>query len=176
MEPRISYAKAAPGVVNAMLDVSKYLRNCGLEESLLYLIDLRASQINGCAFCIDIHWKDLRAAGETEHWLYGLDAWKESPYYSDRERAALVWTEAVTTVNGGHVPDEVYEQVRPFFSQKELADLTLAIVQINGWNRLNIAMRTVPGTYQPAMARAQEACLIRNLDPFTERTQRSANA
>jgi AhpD family alkylhydroperoxidase len=136
-----------------MLDVSNYLRKCGLEESLLLLIDLRASQINGCAFCIDMHWKDLRAAGEGEQRLYGLDTWEESPYYTDRERAALAWTEAITTVKDGHVPDEVYEKVRPFFSEKELADLTLAIVLINGWNRLNIALRTVPGTYQPAKAR-----------------------
>jgi|ERR1700732_2746269 AhpD family alkylhydroperoxidase len=153
MEPRINYVKAAPGVLDAMLGVSNYLRKSGLEESLLNLINLRASQINGCAFCLDMHWKDLRAAGEEEQRLYGLDAWEESPYYSDRERAALAWTEAVTTVKDGHVPDEVYEQVRPFFSEKEIADLTLAIVLINGWNRLNIAMRTVPGTYQPAKVR-----------------------
>jgi alkylhydroperoxidase family enzyme len=100
-----------------------------------------------------MHWKDLRAAGEAEQRLYGLDAWQESPYYSDRERAALAWTESVTNVREGHVPDEVYEQVRKFFSEKELADLTLAVVTINGWNRLNIAARTVPGTYQPARAR-----------------------
>jgi AhpD family alkylhydroperoxidase len=153
MEPRINYVKAAPGVLDAMLGVSNYLRKSGLEESLLNLINLRASQINGCAFCLDMHWKDLRAAGEEEQRLCGLDAWEESPYYSDRERAALAWTEAVTTVKDGHVPDEVYEQVRPFFSEKEIADLTLAIVLINGWNRLNIAMRTVAGTYQPAKVR-----------------------
>lgn len=153
MEPRVNYMKAAPGVVNAMLDVSKYLRNSGPEESLLNLINLRTSQINGCAFCIDMHWKDLRAAGETEQRLYGLEAREESPYYSDRERAALAWTEAVTKVKDGHVPDEVYEEVRRHFSQKELADLTLAVVLINGWNRLNIAMRTVPGNYQPAKTR-----------------------
>jgi AhpD family alkylhydroperoxidase len=153
MEPRINYVKVAPGVLDAMLGVSNYLRKCGLEESLLNLIGLRASQINGCAFCLDMHWKDLRAAGEQEQRLYGLGAWEESPYYSDRERAALAWTEAVTNVKDGHVPNEVYARVRRFFSEKELADLTLAIVLINGWNRLNIAMRTVPGTYQPAKAR-----------------------
>ena len=153
MEPRISYAKVAPGIVDAMHGVTSYLRKCGLEESLLNLIDLRASQINGCAFCIDMHWKDLRSAGEQEQRLYGLDAWEESPYYSDRERAALAWTEAVTSVEDGHVPDAVYEQVRQLYSEKELADLTLAIVLINGWNRLSISMRTVPGTYQPAKAR-----------------------
>ena len=153
MQPRINYAKAAPGVLQAMLDVTNYLRECGLEESLLNLVDVRASQINGCAYCLDMHWKDLRAAGETEQRLYGLDAWEESPYYSDRERAALAWTEAVTNVKDGHVPDEAYEKVRAFFSEKELANLTLAIVQINGWNRLNIAMRTVPGSYQPTKTR-----------------------
>jgi len=153
MEPRIDYAKVAPGVVNAMLEVTNYLRKSELEESLLNLIYLRASQINGCAFCIDMHWKDLRAAGEGEQRLYGLDAWEESPYYSDRERAALAWTEAVTKVKDGHVPDEVYERVHPFFTEKELADLTLAIVLINGWNRLNIAMRKFPGAYQPAKVR-----------------------
>jgi AhpD family alkylhydroperoxidase len=153
VQPRINYVKVAPGALDAMLGVSNYLRKCGLEESLLNLIDLRASQINGCAYCLDMHWKDLTAAGEGEQRLYGLDAWEESPYYSDRERAALAWTEAVTNVKDGHVPDEVYEQVRAFFSEKELADLTLAIVQINGWNRLNIALRTVPGSYRPGKAR-----------------------
>jgi AhpD family alkylhydroperoxidase len=152
VQPRINYLKVSPGLLEAMLGVSNYLRNCGLEESLLTLIELRASQINGCAFCLDMHWKDLRAAGEGEQRLYGLDAWEESPYYTDRERAALAWTEAVTNVQSGHVPDEVYEQVQPFFSETELADLTLAIAQINSWNRLNIAMRTVPGAYQSAKA------------------------
>jgi AhpD family alkylhydroperoxidase len=150
MEPRINYVKVAPGVVEAMLGLSNYLRKSGLEVSLLNLVHLRASQINGCAFCIDMHWKDLRAAGENEQRLYGLDAWEESPYYSDRERAALAWTEVVTNVRDGHVPDQVYEHVRKSFTEKELADLTLAIAAINGWNRLNIAMRTVAGTYQPA--------------------------
>jgi AhpD family alkylhydroperoxidase len=135
-----------------MHGVSNYLQKWGLEESLVHLIDLRASQINGCAYCVDMHWKDLRAAGEGEQRLYGLDAWEESPYYSDRERAALAWTEAVTNVKDGHVPNEVYERVRPFFSEKELADLTLAIAHINGWNRFLIAMRGVPGRYQPAKA------------------------
>ena len=154
MEPRINYAKVAPGVVETMLGLSNYLRKSGLDESLLNLVYLRASQINGCAFCIDMHWKDLRAAGENEQRLYGLDAWEESPYYSDGERAALAWTEAVTNIRVGHVPDEVYEHVRKSFTEKELADLTLAITTINGWNRLNIAMRTVAGTYQPVRAHA----------------------
>jgi AhpD family alkylhydroperoxidase len=153
MEPRINYTKVAPGVFEAMFGLSNYLRKCGLEESLINLVCLRASQINGCAYCLDMHWKDLRAAGEEEQRLYGLDAWEESPYYTDRERAALAWTESVTNIQEGHVPDEVYEQVRKAFSEKELADLTLAVTAINGWNRLNIAGRTVPGTYQPAKAR-----------------------
>jgi AhpD family alkylhydroperoxidase len=154
MEPRINYAKVAPDVFEAMLGLMNYLRKSGLDESLLNLLCLRASQINGCAYCLDMHWKDLRAAGETEQRLYGLDAWEESPYYSDRERAALAWTEAVTNIREGHVSDEVYEHVRKYFTEKELADLTLAITAINGWNRLNIAARTVAGTYQPAKSRA----------------------
>ena len=153
MEPRIN-PMAAPGVIEAMLGLSNYLRKSGLlDESLVNLISLRASQINGCAYCIDMHWKDLRAAGETEQRLYGLDAWEESPYYTDRERAALAWTESVTNIREGHVPDEVYERVREFFSEKELADLTLAVAAINSWNRLNIAVRTKPGTYHPPKAR-----------------------
>src|SRR5262245_44715221 len=137
-----------------MLGLSSYLRKSGLEESLVNLVCLRPSQVNGCAYCIDMHWKDLRSAGETEQRLHGLDAWEESPYYSDRERAALAWTEAVTNVQDGHVPDDVYHQVQKFFSEKELADLTLAIAAINAWNRLNIAGRTVPGSYRPARAHA----------------------
>jgi AhpD family alkylhydroperoxidase len=154
MEPRISFPKVTPGGFQAMLDLSNHLGKSGLEESLLNLICLRASQINGCAYCIDMHWKDLRAAGEGEQRLYGLDAWEESPYYSDRERAALAWTDAVTNIREGHVTDQVYDRVRKSFSEKELANLTLAITVINSWNRLNIALRTVPGTYQPAKAHA----------------------
>ena len=111
---------------------------------------LRASQINGCAYCLDMHWKDLRAIGESEQRLYSLDAWEESPFYTDRERAALAWTEAVTRVSDEHVPDDVYDKVRIHFTEKELADLTVAIATINAWNRLSIAGRAVPGTYQPA--------------------------
>jgi AhpD family alkylhydroperoxidase len=150
MKPRIDYTKINRGVYEAMLGLEKYLHQSGLDETLLNFVRLRASQINGCAYCIDMHWKDLRAAGESEQRLYGLDAWEESPYYSERERAALAWIEAVTNVREGHVPDAVFEQVRKSFSDQELADLTLAIVSINGWNRLNIAARTVPGSYQPA--------------------------
>ena len=153
MEARFNYVKAAPGVFKAMLGLVQYLHECGLEESLLTLMDLRASQINGCAYCLDMHWKDLRAGGETEQRLYSLDAWRESPFYTDRERAALEWTEALTLITNGRVPDEVYEQVRQHFNDKELSDLTLAVVTINGWNRLNISARTVPGDYQPAKPR-----------------------
>ncbi|HZI57128.1 MAG TPA: carboxymuconolactone decarboxylase family protein [Verrucomicrobiae bacterium] len=155
MEARFNYVKAAPGLFKAMLDLGHYLRESGLEESLLNLVNLRASQTNGCAYCLDMHWKDLRASGENEQRLYSLDAWRESPYYTERERAALEWTEAVTLPTNGHVPDEVYAAVRPHFSEKELSDLTLAVVAINGWNRLNIAARTVPGDYQPGQFRVQ---------------------
>jgi len=150
MEPRIDYLKSARGAYHAMLGLEHYLQQCGLEESLLHLLKLRVSQLNGCAYCIDMHWKDLRAIGESEQRLYGLDAWEESPYYTDRERAAFAWAESVTNIQDGHVPDSVYDEVKNFFSEKELADLTLAITTINSWNRLSIAARTVPGTYQPA--------------------------
>jgi AhpD family alkylhydroperoxidase len=135
-----------------MMEFGAYLPRCGLAPELVDLILLRASQINGCAYCIDMHSKDLRASGETEQRLYLLDAWREAPFYNDRERAALAWTEAVTRVTDGHVPDEVYEQVRAQFSEEEIANLTLAVVAINSWNRLNIAFRTVAGSYQPATA------------------------
>lgn len=150
MQQRIDFAKVAPGAYQAMLGLEKYLHQCGLEEQLIHLIKLRASQINGCAHCIDMHWKDSRAMGESEQRLYGLDAWEESPYYSDQERAALAWTEAVTNIQDGHVTDAVYEQVRKHFSEKALADLTLAVATINAWNRLLIAARTPAGGYQPA--------------------------
>ena len=155
MEARFDYAKAAPRALKAMLGLGQYLHECGLERSLLTLVDLRASQINGCAYCIDMHWKDLRALGESEQRLYLLDAWRESPFYTDRERAALEWTEALTLITNGHVPDEVYEKVRPHFREKELSDLTLAVVGINAWNRLNISARTVPGGYKPGQFREE---------------------
>lgn len=157
MEPRMIFPKVAPEGFAAMLALSNYLHKSGLDESLINLICLRASQINGCAYCLDMHWKDLRAAGDSEQRLYGLDAWEESPYYSERERAALAWTEAVTNVRDGHVPDEVYERVRKTFTPKELAELTLAITVINSWNRINIALRTPAGSYQPARAHAAKS-------------------
>ncbi len=150
MEARIDHRKVAPGAMNALYGVEKYLHTCGLPEKLLHLIKLRVSQINGCAYCIDMHSKDLRAAGDTEQRLYLLDAWHEAPFYTDRERAALAWAEAVTRITEGHVPDAVYEQARRQFSEAELVNLTLAVITINGWNRLAIAFRSVPGSYQPA--------------------------
>jgi AhpD family alkylhydroperoxidase len=138
-----------PGIIHAMLGLEKQVSKGGLDNKLLDLVRMRASQINGCAYCLDMHSKDARTAGETEQRLYGLNAWRETPYYSARERAALEWTEALTLVTEGHVPDDVYERVRQEFSEDELAHLSLAIVAINGWNRLNVAARTVPGDYVP---------------------------
>lgn len=157
MDPRFEIAKAAPGVYKALIGVEEYLHQCGLEEKLIHLVKLRASQINGCAFCLDMHWKDLIADGEDPQRMYSLEAWEECPYYTDRERAALAWTDAVTLVADGHVPDSVYEKVRPFFNDKELSDLTLAIATINSWNRLAIASRTRPGTYQVQQRRERKA-------------------
>lgn len=153
---RYSQAKVAPDGMKAMLGLERYLHECGLEESLLHLIKLRASQINGCAFCLDMHWKDLKSIGESDHRLYELDAWEETSFYSDRERAALAWTDAVTKVSETHVPDTLYNEVRKQFNEKELADLTLAIATINAWNRLNIAARTDAGTYQVTTAKIQK--------------------
>lgn len=149
MEERFSISKAAPGVYHAMLGLEEYLKGCGLEPKLLDLIKLRASQVNGCAYCIDMHWKDLAAAGEKEQRMYGLDAWREASYYTERERAALGWAEAVTNVREGHVPDEVYDEAKKQFTDKELSNVTLAVAAINAWNRLAIASRAVAGNYQP---------------------------
>jgi AhpD family alkylhydroperoxidase len=146
---RWDYKNDAPGVYKAMSGFEAYLRTCSLEHNLRFLVMLRASQVNGCAYCIDMHWKDLRAVGEEEKRLYSLDAWRDCPYYTDRERAALEWTEAVTLVADARVPDSVYDSVRKHFTMKELADLTLAVVAINGWNRLLISARREPGDYQP---------------------------
>jgi AhpD family alkylhydroperoxidase len=146
----MDFMKTASDGYQAMSALESYVRQSGLEHSLLELVKTRASQINGCAFCLDMHTKDARAGGETEQRLYALSAWQETPFFTDRERAALTWTEAVTRVADTHVPDDVFELVREQFTEKELADLTLAIVTINGWNRLAIAFRKVPGSYQPA--------------------------
>ena len=151
MTPRFNYADAAPGVYDAMDPVDQYLDQSSLEAPLLHLVRLRASQLNGCAYCIDMHWKDLRALGESEQRLYSLDAWRESPGYTARERAALEWAEAVTRVADDHVPDSVHAAVEPHFSRTELADLTFAIAVINAWNRLSIAARLVPGRYRSSL-------------------------
>ena len=150
MKPRMEYWKAAPGGYKAMMAVEAYLRESGLEKTLLHMVKLRASQINGCAYCIDMHWKDARAAGESEQRLYGLDAWREAGYYTDRERAALEWTEALTNIADGHAPDGVYEIVRTHFADKELADLTWVIAAINAWNRIAIGFRSEAGSYRVA--------------------------
>ena len=159
MNPRIDYFKMGTRPVQPLLQVEAYLSNCGLEHRLLHLVKMRASQINGCAYCLDMHSKDARAAGDSEQRLYCLDAWRESPFYSERERAALEWTEAVTVLTEGHVSDMVYEVVREQFTEAELVNLTLAIAMINSWNRLNIAFRTVPGGYRVGMHSAPGECV-----------------
>lgn len=150
MNPRMNWAKIEPDAYTAMVALERYVRGSGLDKKLVELVKLRASQINQCAYCIDMHWKDLRAEGETEQRLYGLNAWRESPYYTDRERAALEWTEAVTVLTDGFVPDELYERVLIHFTEADLVKLTMAIIVINGWNRLSVSFRGVPGQYQPA--------------------------
>ena len=154
MSQRIEYDKVAPGAFRAMLGLEKYLHTSGLEASLLHLIKMRASQINGCAYCLDMHSKDARAGGETEQRLYLLNAWREAPFYTERERAAFEWTEALTLISENHVPDEIYNHVREHFSEQELVDLSLAVVTINAWNRLAISFRSEPGEYQPATVKA----------------------
>ena len=149
MSSRIDHTKIAPGALQAMFGLEKYLAECAIEQSLRNLIKVRASQINGCAYCIDMHWKDARAAGESEQRLYGLAAWREAPYYSERERAALAWTEELTLIAEHHVSDELYEQTRRQFSEQELVDLTLAVGTINAWNRIAISFRSEAGSYQP---------------------------
>ncbi|MCC6676833.1 MAG: carboxymuconolactone decarboxylase family protein [Phycisphaerales bacterium] len=152
MQPRFNIGHLAPGAYQAMMGLEAYLASCGLEPGLIHMLKLRASQLNGCAYCIDMHWKDSRAGGETEQRLYGLDAWEESPYYTDRERAALAWIEAVTNLHDGHIPDAAYDRTRAHFSEKQIADLTVLAATINSWNRFSIAARTVPGGYKPRAA------------------------
>jgi AhpD family alkylhydroperoxidase len=152
MEPRLDYRKYAPEALNSLLALEEYLAGSGLEHKLIHLVKMRASQINGCAYCLDMHSKDARAAGETEQRLYALDAWAETPFYTERERAALAWTETLTLVSETHVPDSAYQEARKLFSEKELVDLTYVVAAINVWNRLAIALRAVPGRYRPASA------------------------
>lgn len=149
MKSRIEFQRVSPRALQAMMGLQAYVNGSGLEHSLLELVKMRASQVNGCAHCLDMHSKDARAAGESEQRLYLLDAWREAPMYSARERAALEWTEAVTQVSEDHVPDAVYRAVREHFTEEELVNLTLAVVAINGWNRLSIAFRAEAGSYRP---------------------------
>jgi AhpD family alkylhydroperoxidase len=150
MAARLDYGKASPEATRALYALEMFVKGSGLDHSLLELIKLRASQINGCAFCVDMHWKDARAAGESEERLYMLSAWEEATVYSDKERAALALTEAVTLVSQTHVPDAVFEEAKKHFSDKELTNLIVAISTINAWNRLSITFRAEPGRYQPA--------------------------
>ena len=154
MQQRIDYKKVAPEAYKAMQGIEAYVRGSGLEHSLLELVKTRVSQINGCAHCLDMHTKEARAAGETEQRLHLLPAWREAPFYSDRERAALAWAEAVTQISTNGVTDELYAEVRRHFDEKALVDLTLAIVGINGWNRLAVSFRSETGSYQPKAAQA----------------------
>lgn len=156
MQARLDPRKVAPEAMKAMSNLHAYVGKCGLDHKLLELVKLRASQINGCAWCMDMHTKELRAIGEIEQRLYLLSAWRECPFYSERERAALTWTEALTLLAEGNVPDKVFALARSQFSEEELIKLTLAIVAINGANRINIAFRTVPGNYEPAVRTAAE--------------------
>ena len=149
MQPRLNPFAISSEAYKALANVEAVLRGSSIEKTLRELVKVRASQINGCAYCIDMHWKDARAGGETEQRLYGLSAWEESAYYTERERAALAWTESATTLTKDHMPDALYEDVRKHFSEKEIVDLTFVVAVINAWNRLAIAFRAPAGTYEP---------------------------
>ena len=149
MATRLNYIKAAPKAYQAMSQLEHYVKNCGLEASLIELVKIHASQINGCAYCIDMHTKDARANGESEQRIYLLSAWREVPFYNERERAALEWTEALTMITDNHVPDEIYEHVKPHFTDEELVNLSVTVATINAWNRLAISLRSEVGSYQP---------------------------
>jgi AhpD family alkylhydroperoxidase len=151
MNPRIDLRRVNPKVRQHLLAIGGYLHGSSLGSRLLYLVEIRASQINGCAQCLDMHTQDARAEGESEQRLYTLAGWRETPFFDERERAALEWTETVTLVAQTRVPDEVYERVKQHFTEQELIDLTLAVTQINMWNRLNVAFRTLAGNYRPGM-------------------------
>ncbi len=154
MQPRIDYRKYAQESLKSMLSLEKYIAESGLEPKLIHLVKMRASQINGCAYCLDMHSLDARATGETEQRLYTLEAWRETPFFTDRERAALDWTEALTLIAQTHAPDEIYEALKAHFSEKEIVDLTFVVGAINLWNRLSISLRAVPGHYKPPKAAA----------------------
>ena len=148
-QPRIDYRTASPEAIKGMYELESFVRNSGLDHKLLHLIKTRASQMNGCAFCIDMHTKDARAVGETEQRLYALNAWRETPFFTDQERAALAWTEALTNIQQGHAPDDVYDELTRHFSEQDIVALTLAITTINAWNRIAVGFRAPVGTYQP---------------------------
>ncbi len=149
MKERLNYSEVNPAAMKAMLAMEKFVRTSELEFSTYELVKTRVSQINGCAFCLDMHTKEARKAGETEQRLYALSAWKETPFYTDKERAALEWAEELTLISENNVSDELYARMREQFSEKELVTLTMAVIAINGWNRLAISFRTVPGSYNP---------------------------
>jgi AhpD family alkylhydroperoxidase len=144
MEARLSPYKLAPGAYQALAAMQKYVSECGLEPTLMELVKIRASQINGCAFCLAMHTRDARKMGESDDRMFLLNAWHEAPVYTPRERAALAWTEAVTLVSESHVPDDVFAEAKQHFSEAELVDLTMAVIAINSWNRMAIAFRTPP--------------------------------
>ncbi|MCO6495742.1 MAG: carboxymuconolactone decarboxylase family protein [Bacteroidetes bacterium] len=146
---RLNYGAVDPAAMKAMMGLEEYAHHSGIEASLFELIKTRASQINGCAYCLDMHTKDARQAGETEQRLYCLPAWRETNFYTERERAALEWTESVTLISQNHVPDSIYNSVKKHFTDKEMVALTMIVIAINGWNRLAISFRTEAGTYQP---------------------------
>jgi AhpD family alkylhydroperoxidase len=148
MKARLNYSEVAPNALKGMFELEKYVHGSGLERPLYELVKTRASQINGCAYCIDMHTKDARKAGETEQRLYALNAWRETPFYTERERAALAWTEALTLISENDVPESLYKATREYFNEVEIVALTMAIIAINGWNRLAISFRTIPGTYE----------------------------
>ena len=154
IEPRIGYRKVAPEAIRALAAVERYARGSNLEPALLELVRLRASIINGCAYCVDMHSKDARVRGESEQRLYAVSVWREAPFFAPRERAALAWTEAVSKVNVDQVPDEVYRLAREHFKERELVDVPMAVIAINSWNRLAISFRALAGTYEPAKEHA----------------------
>ena len=155
MKPRIeNYARLAPAQSRALYQLQQEVDKSGIDQKLLDLIKIRASQVNGCAFCIDMHTIDARAHGETEQRIYALNAWREGPFFDDRERAVLEFTESVTRVSETHVPDGVMDEMRKYFTDAEIVNLTWAVVTINAWNRLAITFRAQPGQYKPAAAKA----------------------
>jgi AhpD family alkylhydroperoxidase len=160
MTARLDAPKVGPAAYRALAQLQRYVDGTSLDHGLMELVKMRSSQINGCAYCIDMHGKDAIAMGEDPIRLLSLDAWRETPFFSERERAALAWTEAVTLVNQGHVPDAVFEEARAHFSETELVDLNMAVIAINAWNRVAIPFRSVPGEYQSPHARKEEPAAV----------------